>query len=83
MVMPETQHHPAASHAFGRAVRELRREARLTETQLARRVGVGLSEISAVEHGRGVLPLAAIWSYAEALHVEPRILLAAIRRCAG
>lgn len=53
----------------------VRRRAKLTQVELARRSGVAQTHISAVEGGREPLTLARAKKLAEALGVHPRVLL--------
>lgn len=59
----------AYSFYFGQALRDTRKEAKVTQSELARRVGTSKSYISKVEHGN-ILP--SIGAYCRLLHALGR-----------
>jgi XRE family transcriptional regulator, aerobic/anaerobic benzoate catabolism transcriptional regulator len=65
-------------HAFGRRVSDLRREKGLSRQELARRAGISLRFLAAVEGGTGNLSLQNLAKLSRALGVPPAGLLAGI-----
>lgn len=59
----------------GRKVERQRREARLSQTQLAQRCGFARGSIANIESGRQRPTLHTLWSLADALSVDMRSLL--------
>lgn len=62
---------------FGRKVRSLRmrKELALSQEALSRRVGLSRTSITNIEKGRQQIPLHALYTFADALGVEPGALL--------
>jgi transcriptional regulator with XRE-family HTH domain len=58
-----------------RAVRDMRRERRLSQRQLAGRMGVPRTYISKIENGKAVPTLSSLERLAQALEVDIRVLL--------
>lgn len=60
---------------IGRRIRDYRRQARLTQAELAERAGVCQQYIGCLERGEGIPSLATVMSLCSALAVEPNTLL--------
>src|SRR4051794_29846680 len=60
---------------FGRLVRELRKQADLSQSAFAARVGLGRTSITNIELGQQHIPLHALYPIAAALGVSPDALL--------
>ncbi len=61
----------------GRTIRQIRAEARLSQTALAKRCGLTRGSIANIELGNQRPTLHTLWTVAEALNVEPRDLVPA------
>lgn len=59
----------------GQKVERKRREARLTQTQLAQRCGLARGSIANIESGNQRPTLHTLWALADALDVDMRLLL--------
>ena len=66
---------PAQLLAFGDRVRELRKEAALSQEQLAARAGLHRTYIGMIERGEKNITLMNILKIAMALNTDPSILL--------
>jgi transcriptional regulator with XRE-family HTH domain len=73
--MPRTSSSAVASHAVGRAIREARREAGLTQKDVAERLGSSAPYLSSVENGRENLTVGQIWAIADAMDAEVHLAL--------
>jgi transcriptional regulator with XRE-family HTH domain len=62
---------------FGRLVRQRRKEARITQLTLAKRVGLGRTSITNIELGRQHIPIHVLYPLAAALGTTPDKLLPA------
>lgn len=62
---------------LGKRVRELRRQASLTQEELAEQVGISTSFMGHVERGSRVASLETLVALCNALHVTPQYLLSA------
>ncbi len=60
---------------IGRRIRDRRRQAQLTQAELAERAGVCQQYIGCLERGEGIPSLATVMSLCSALAIEPNILL--------
>lgn len=60
---------------FGRALRQCRKGAHLTQDDLATRVGLGRTSVTNIEQGRQHVPLHMLFELATAVGVEPAALL--------
>ena len=60
---------------IGRRIREYRRQAPLTQAELAELSGVCQQYIGCLERGKGIPSLATVMSLCHALHLEPNALL--------
>lgn len=60
---------------FGRALKQLRTNAHLTQDELATRVGLGRTSVTNIEQGRQHVPLHMLFELASAVGVEPVALL--------
>ena len=60
---------------FGRLVREMRKDAGLTQSALAKRVGVARTSITNIELGQQHIPLHVLYPIASALGATPEKLL--------
>jgi transcriptional regulator with XRE-family HTH domain len=56
---------------LGRRVAELRRDADLTQEQLASKVGVDLKDLQRIEYGRSNITARTMWRLSRALGVDP------------
>lgn len=63
------------SVAFGRAVREARQEAGLTQEELCAQAGLTQSYLSSIEQGRGNPTLHLIWVLSQGLDQSPGAIL--------
>ncbi|MGD9471250.1 MAG: helix-turn-helix domain-containing protein [Novosphingobium sp.] len=68
---------------FGSNVRSIRESARLSQAEVAARMGVDRAYISLIERGGQNATLLSIWEVAQALHVRPADLLAEPRASSG
>ena len=68
-----------SNRLVGETLRVLRREADMSQTQLAEKLGRNQSHVSKIENGERQLPLVETWSYARALGVDVWILLERVR----
>ena len=59
----------------GRVLKQLRKERKLTQTQLAKKLGVTQSQISKIETGERQLPLVETYLYSSALGLEYDLLV--------
>ena len=59
----------------GRKVEQQRREAKLSQTQLAQRCGLARGSIANIERGNQRATLHTLWSLADALNVDMRLLV--------
>lgn len=66
----------ARRQAFGEAVRACRTHAQLSQDELADVAQLDRTYISGIERGRRNLSLDNIWRIAQALHLNPSVLLA-------
>lgn len=62
--------------AFGRAVRQLRKERGMTQAELGARLGLGRTSITNLENGQQSPPLSMLPEIASALGVDPLSLIA-------
>jgi transcriptional regulator with XRE-family HTH domain len=69
----------AAQSVAGDLIREIRREAGLTQAELSRRSGIPRSVLSTYEHGRRQPAVAALACIAQAAGLEIRVVPAAER----
>jgi transcriptional regulator with XRE-family HTH domain len=69
--------------AFGRAVRQLRRERGMTQAELATRLSLGRTSITNLEKGRQSPPLSLLPEIAGALGVDPLRLVAIAGQVGG
>jgi transcriptional regulator with XRE-family HTH domain len=60
---------------FGRALRELRLKANLTQDDVASRVGLGRTSVTNIEKGRQQVSLHMLYQLADAIDAEPSSLL--------
>ena len=62
---------------FGQTIRRQRQRAgaKLSQESLAKRVGLSRTSITNIEKGRQQIPLHMLYSFADALGVEPKSLL--------
>ena len=60
---------------IGQRIRDHRRQAQLTQAELAERAGVCQQYIGCLERGEGIPSLATVMSLCSALAIEPNILL--------
>jgi transcriptional regulator with XRE-family HTH domain len=80
----DTSPDPAAiNRAFGTALGEARREAGLSQEQLAHDCGSGRTYISELERGVKNASVAMVFRLAHALHCAPSDLLTATERALG
>lgn len=75
--MPRTATNALASKVAGRAIRKARRDAGISQTELAKRLGTSAPYISELEAGRSNMTIGQLWSIADALRVELHIELRA------
>ena len=61
------------------ALREFRKQALLTQEELAQKCGIGVTAISRIENGHNVPRFSTIRKLASALGIDPRDLSAYIR----
>lgn len=73
--MPRTASSDVASRVAGQAIRDARRDAGVTQAELARRIRSSASYISALEAGKGNITVGQLWAVADALRVEVHIEL--------
>jgi transcriptional regulator with XRE-family HTH domain len=66
--------------AFGRALKELRVRARLSQENLASSVEVNVEHIAGIERGEREPTLVMLFKLAEALGVDPSVLIARMER---
>lgn len=59
-----------ASLVAGRAIREMRRDLGVTQSELAKRLGTSAPYVSALETGRANPTVGQLWAVANALGVE-------------
>ena len=60
---------------IGQRIRECRRQAHLTQEELAERTGVCQQFIGCLERGKGIPSLGTVMSLCSALSIEPNVLL--------
>jgi transcriptional regulator with XRE-family HTH domain len=73
--LPHTAAVEALYLAFGRALRSARKEAELTQNDVARRVGLSRTSITNIERGSQHISLHQLFLLASAVGVEPATLL--------
>lgn len=64
--------------AIGRRVREVRRELRLTQRQVAQLAGLHVPTVVRIERGAHEPTLTTVWTLATAMGVEPSRILSAL-----
>ena len=60
---------------FGKQLRDLRKQARLSQADLAERVGLSRTSVTNIERGRQHLPLHMVFLLADAVGVDPTKLI--------
>lgn len=72
--MPDTDPQKLARRlAFGVTLRQLRKEAGLSQENLGREAGLERAYVGHLENGRRNLSLHTMWQLADALHVTPEV----------
>lgn len=68
----------ALSMAIGERLGELRRDAEMTQQQIADRMRTPRPVVNRMEHGRHTLSLESLWLYAKALELDLLTVLALV-----
>lgn len=74
--MPDKEAEARQCLAFGTGVRQLRKRRKLTQTEVANRVGITATYLSQIETGQRNPTLAVVVGLARALGVKPSQLVA-------